>query len=314
LPVAAVALTVGLAATQPVHVRADGTTVTVRSSARTVRDVLAASRIPVHQQDLVTPAPDTRVWSGIQITVVRPVPVVLTVGGQRRVRRVPAETVGGALAALGVNLRPLDKVYPDPRTALGPGLRITVERRERRTWKEYRPIPFTSQAVNDPSLFKGNVLIRSAGRPGTRERTVQALYADGRSVAVTALPWTVAAAAAPQVIAVGTRAMIASRGAFAGREYLTLEATAYYPGPNNFGGGVGSRTATGMVAQRGVVAVDPSLIPLGTRLYIEGYGYAIAGDTGGAIQGRRIDLCYNTYDEAMRFGRQQVKVYILGDH
>ena len=93
-----------------------------------------------------------------------------------------------------------------------------------------------------------------------------------------------------------------------------FEATAYYPGPRNFGGGVGPRTATGMIAGRGVVAVDPSVIPLGTHLYIEGYGYAVAGDTGGNIRGRRIDLCYNTYDEAISFGRQPVKVFILDPH
>lgn len=314
LPLAAVALTLGLPATQAVHVRADGRTLTFQSSAQTVRDVLAASKIPVHRDDVVTPALDTRVWSGIQISVVRPVPVVVTAGGQRLVRQVPAETVAGALAALGVHLGPLDKVYPDPHAALGPGLRITIERRESRTWKEYGSIPFTSRVVNDGSLFKGNTVVRSVGRPGMKERTIRALYADGHAVGVTALAWNVAEAPMPRVIAVGTRAMIASRGAFAGREYLTLEATAYYPGPNNFGGAVGPRTATGMLAQRGIVAVDPSLIPLGTRLYIEGYGYAVAGDTGGAIQGRRIDLCYNTYDEAMRFGRQQVRVYILSDH
>jgi 3D (Asp-Asp-Asp) domain-containing protein len=98
-----------------------------------------------------------------------------------------------------------------------------------------------------------------------------------------------------------------------GREYLVVEATAYYPGPNNYGGGVGSRTAIGMVAQRGIIAVDPSVIPLGTKLFIDGYGYGVAGDTGGAIQGLRVDLCYNTYDEAMRYGRQRgIKVYLLG--
>ena len=69
-----------------------------------------------------------------------------------------------------------------------------------------------------------------------------------------------------------------------------------------------------MIAGRGVVAVDPSVIPLGTHLYVEGYGYAVAGDTGGNIRGRRVDLCYNTYDEAIRFGRQQVRVFILDSH
>ncbi|WP_298593197.1 3D domain-containing protein [uncultured Mitsuokella sp.] len=86
-----------------------------------------------------------------------------------------------------------------------------------------------------------------------------------------------------------------------------MEATAYLP---NDGGGSGV-TASGMMAQRGVVAVDTDVIPLGTRLYIPGYGEAIAGDTGGAISGNRIDLCMEDYGEAIQFGRRDVTVYVL---
>lgn len=71
------------------------------------------------------------------------------------------------------------------------------------------------------------------------------------------------------------------------------------------------RTATGMPARYGVVAVDPRIIPLGTHLFIEGYGTAIAADTGGAIVGHRIDLCMDSYERAMSWGRQPVKVYVL---
>jgi len=72
-----------------------------------------------------------------------------------------------------------------------------------------------------------------------------------------------------------------------------------------------------MMAQRGVVAVDPKVIPLGTKLYIESpdgsyvYGCAVAGDTGGAIKGNRIDLFMDTYSECMQFGRRTMNVYIL---
>jgi 3D (Asp-Asp-Asp) domain-containing protein len=73
------------------------------------------------------------------------------------------------------------------------------------------------------------------------------------------------------------------------------------------------RTATGMPARYGVVAVDPRVIPLGSRLYIQGYGTAIAADTGGAIRGNRIDLCMDSYRSAIDFGRQPVKVYVLAE-
>jgi 3D (Asp-Asp-Asp) domain-containing protein len=91
-----------------------------------------------------------------------------------------------------------------------------------------------------------------------------------------------------------------------------MEATAYYPGPESCGiYARNGRTYTGKKAGFGTVAVDKRVIPLGTKLYIEGYGYAEATDIGGAIKGNRIDLCFETYREAEMFGRRKVKVYIL---
>lgn len=90
---------------------------------------------------------------------------------------------------------------------------------------------------------------------------------------------------------------------------LSMEASAYLPGDGN-GAGI---TATGIRATYGVAAVDPSIIPLGTRLYIPGYGEAIAADTGGAIRGYMIDLCMESYSEAMQFGRRNVTVYVLNN-
>ena len=98
-----------------------------------------------------------------------------------------------------------------------------------------------------------------------------------------------------------------SRGMARYSDAYIMEASAYLP---TDGGGAGI-TASGMVAQYGVVAVDPDVIPLGTRLYIPGYGEAIAADTGGAIIGNKIDLCMESYSEAMQFGRRDVTVYVL---
>jgi 3D (Asp-Asp-Asp) domain-containing protein len=86
-----------------------------------------------------------------------------------------------------------------------------------------------------------------------------------------------------------------------------MMATAYTPWCT----GCSGRTALGYQAGYGIVAVDPRVIPLGSRLYIPGYGEAIAGDTGGSIKGSRIDLGFNRYRDARQFGRREITVYLL---
>ena len=93
---------------------------------------------------------------------------------------------------------------------------------------------------------------------------------------------------------------------------LTGSGTAYYAP-------AGALTATGRLARYGVVAVDPDIIPYGSILYIVSndgqvvYGYAVAGDTGGALWAGTaiVDLYYNTYDECCQFGRRDVTIYVL---
>lgn len=91
---------------------------------------------------------------------------------------------------------------------------------------------------------------------------------------------------------------------------IEMEATAYYPG-FICNGKWGYITAMGYDAGPGRVAVDPKVIKLGSRLFVKGYGYCVAVDTGGAIKGNRIDLCYETREECIQFGRRQVVVYVL---
>ena len=98
-----------------------------------------------------------------------------------------------------------------------------------------------------------------------------------------------------------------SYGAINYSDVMSMEATAYLP-TDGSGAGI---TATGIRATYGVVAVDPRVIPLGTKVYIPGYGVALAADTGGAIKGYKIDLCMESYGECMRFGRRNVTVYVL---
>lgn len=98
-----------------------------------------------------------------------------------------------------------------------------------------------------------------------------------------------------------------SQGLVEYTQVMGMEATAYLPTDGSAEG----LTAMGIPATYGIVAVDPDIIPLGSRVYIPGYGEALAADTGGAIYGYRIDLCMEDYYEAMDFGRQTVTVFVL---
>lgn len=93
---------------------------------------------------------------------------------------------------------------------------------------------------------------------------------------------------------------------------LIMEATAYSSDPaDTLGGGIMTATGQNLLENPMAVAVDPTVIPLGTRLYVEGYGEAIASDTGGAIKGNIIDVHFSTYAQCIAWGRRTVNVTIL---
>jgi len=88
---------------------------------------------------------------------------------------------------------------------------------------------------------------------------------------------------------------------------MVMNASAY----SAYDDGNGQYTRGGNFLHKGIIAVDPNVIPLGTRVYVSGYGYAIADDIGGSIKGNRIDLAFDSHSEALQFGRQNVTLYIL---
>lgn len=94
------------------------------------------------------------------------------------------------------------------------------------------------------------------------------------------------------------------------KKVMDMTATAYAPGPHD-NGKWGNLTYTGGAVKHGIVAVDPTVIPMGTKLWVEGYGYALADDQGSAIKGMRIDLAFDTLPEAYQYGIKNVKVYVL---
>ncbi len=275
---------------------------------RTVRDVLAETGTRLQADDEVAPAPDVRVVEGMSIVVHRAVPVTIQVDG--KVVRVAsaAPTVGDLLRRRGVVIGGADKVFPARTSPVWTGSRIRVVRIQHKLITEQLTIPYQVRSAQDPTTPRGIVRVREPGRQGLRERIIEVTLADGKAVRRDQVGQRVVRTPLDRVISIGTQVLVASRGEFAGKELLEMVATAYSPFCCR---GVDDITAIGVRAGYGVVAVDPAIIPLGSRLYIEGYGYALAGDTGRAIKGLRIDLGFETKREALRFGRRPVRVYVI---
>jgi len=156
----------------------------------------------------------------------------------------------------------------------------------------------------------GGLVKAQDGREGTIKRVFRITYKDGKPVDKELLKEE-RSNPEPTLFLMSRRGFNTSRGAFHRGKVLTMSATAYDPSPATIGPGATGRTRMGYRATYGHVAVDPRVIRLGSLVYVEGYGLAIASDTGGAIKGKKIDLCYDSRSTAMRFGRKKVRVHVL---
>lgn len=177
-----------------------------------------------------------------------------------------------------------------------------------------KEIPYTTITEQSDSLTKGTTKVAQEGENGVSKVTEVTKYVNGE-VADVSVTEEVISEPVDEIIIEGTKEVPTIPGidTVEYSKVLTMNATAYCPCAKCCGSYANGYTANGMKAGYGVVAVDTKVIPLGTKLYVEGYGYCIAADTGGAIKGNRIDLCYGSHQAALNsgFGHKNVKVYVL---
>lgn len=276
---------------------------------RTVAAALAEAGVLLGPGDQVTPAPGTELGRTAVIQVVPAHTVLVRADGQIHSVRTTARRVSDVLAAAGVAVGPDDRVEPGLAAPVGEGTVVRVVRVRHELATREEEVPFETIRREDPNLEIGQTRLLQAGLTGRKAITERRTYEDGALVATQVVEEKLVEPPMPQIVAFGTVGVVARGGqVYRYRQRLTMVATGYSPGdgqtPDQY-------TATGALARRGVVAVDPRVIPLGTRLYIEGYGPAVAADTGGAIKGNRIDLCFDTPQEAWAYGVKEVTVYIL---
>ncbi|WP_035106389.1 ubiquitin-like domain-containing protein [Desulfovirgula thermocuniculi] len=292
-------------ATKEVTLAADGREVTLKTKARSVADLLRAQRIDLGPQDRVDPPPETPLAGGMRVEVRRAVPVNLAVDGEVKSVLVAAGTVREALVAVGVALGEKDLVYPAADEALRPGMDIRVVRVREEVKEVEVSLPYDTRRILDGELLVGQQKVVQEGRPGKARQRWLLTYHDGQEVSRVMQDSQVLEAPVERVVRVGTQNQV-SRGGQVIRFSRVVDAVA-----TAYSYSTGSVTATGAPARYGVVAVDPAVIPLGTRLYIDGYGYATALDVGSHIRGNRIDVFLESEEAARRWGVRRVRVYVL---
>ncbi|WP_051514764.1 ubiquitin-like domain-containing protein [Fervidicella metallireducens] len=312
--IAVAAATIILAATttmeKRISISVDGNTINMATYKSTVKEVLSSANIKVGSKDKILPGLDSRVKSGMEVFIRRAVPVTVRVDGKELKIYTAEDTVKNMLNQEGIVLNEKDRVSEGLKEPITENMKIVVVRVEEKTITSTEKIAYKIFKKSDSRLEKGTTKILQDGQDGEKLVTMKVVYEDGKEVSKIKIGEAIKKSPINKIVAVGTISWFtpARGGRVPYTRKLTMKATSYTanykctgkrPGDKGF-----ARTATGAIAKRNpsgwsTVAVDPRVIPLGTKLYVVGYGFAIAQDTGGAVKGNIIDL----YFEHMKWER-----------
>lgn len=310
---------------QPAHIKVhravpftlheNGRTGMMYTTAPTVGEALRRAGLTLYLADGVRPSLGERISKGMVVTVDRSVPATVQLDGRTLRTRTHRERVDEVLADLGVVLTGQDYTTPTLEAPLRDGVTIRVVRITERFLIEQEPIPFEAVWQPDPELEIDDEHLMQEGAPGILQRRVRVRYEDDHEVGRTVENEYVAVPPTTKIMGYGTQVVVRTLDTPSGPvEYwrvIRMLASSYSAGT----AGVSEtspwygRTATGMKMGHGIVAVDPRVISLRSDVYVPGYGVGVAGDTGGAVKGRRIDLGYD--DGNLVLWYRWVDVYLL---
>lgn len=300
------------------------TELTTRQS--TVSEFLAENNVELGEFDKLSMLMDDELYDEARLVIRKGRKFTLNIDGNIEIITTTKKTVREAFEEAGVYVSDSDRVEPSPDSNIEQDMNVSVFRVLNETITVDTEIPFQSREVSDSNLAKGTTKVKVRGANGLKRTTYSITTENGVEIKREVVSETTLRKPTTRVISVGTKAKTAKKSSSATAKTvttnagqtlsyskkLTVSATAYTAAS-------GKKTASGRVAQYGVIAVDPNVIPLGTKLYVEStddgkswqYGYCIAGDTGGAVKGNKIDLFFNSKSECLQFGRRSAIVYVL---
>ncbi len=311
-----------------VRINDNGQFIDVKTMVGTVGDVLEQNDVAVTSDDYINVALDEKLQTETlnEINIKRAVPVKIIADGSETILMTYRDTVGETLESSPVKPSGLDRLANvSTEDKITKDMTIEITRVQELYVTESESVPFETVKKENNRLNSGTERTVKQGVEGELQKQYKVVTEDGKEVLKELVMETLLSSPISAIVEFGTVLNhTTSRGdVLRYGEVLSMRATAYTasfkdtgksPGDPGFG-----ITRTGIRAKKGVIAVDPRVIPLGTRVYVEvagstpDYGYAIAADTGGAIKGDLIDLYYDTQDFVDRWGVKKVKVYILLD-
>lgn len=300
----------------PIEVNDNGALTTFYTTAPTLGEALRQAGLVVYLGDSVTPDLGTPVAPGWQVYIRRSRAATINVDGKTIRTRTLGDTVASLITQEGIELAGKDYTVPAATEAVRDGMNVQVMRVKEDFVTESEAVPFETSWQPDPSLEIDDHQVTQAGVEGTKKRTIRISYENGREVSRSIEKEWIEAAPVTKIINYGTKIVhrdltLPDGSTTTYWRKIRVLATSYTAATSGkarthpeFG-----ITALGWQAGLGIVAVDPKVINLRSKIYVPGYGLATAGDTGGRIKGRRIDLGYDESDLVLWF--KWVDIYLL---
>jgi uncharacterized protein YabE (DUF348 family) len=299
----------------PITVNDGGVPYTIYTNAPTIGEALADAEMTLYLGDRVEPALGAPVSSGQRVFISRSKSVMVNADGHRLRTRTRGETVGDALVDLGVFAVGSDRVTPSLESRLVDHMEIAVTRVRESILVEREVIPYDFIMVPDDGLEIDHQRLARQGQDGEFRTRYRLVEEDGVEVVREMTDAWVAAEPVTRVTAYGrqliSRPLETPDGAVSYWRKIRMYATSYSPARSGTPKSAPwyGRTRLGLNLRKGIVAVDTSVIPLRSRVYVPGYGIAIAGDTGGGVRGKWIDLGFEDHD--YESWHRWVDVYVL---
>lgn len=289
-----------------VIVEADGQTKELRTNAGSPLQILQEAGVVLEPGDgWQLQGPNKSVQDGSVIKVVRGVPFTVIRGEEAKEYKSAKATVGAALKDIGISYKK-ERVYPDVDEPLQAQMNIYVLSRGEELRFSEASVDIPVKYEEDHSMDFGTESVAQPGKPGRQTIVSKRVKGSDGKHSVQELTRRVTQHPETKIIRKGmAMAVYTPEGYKRYSKKLTMRSTAYVA--------TGNPTAIGIMPYEGIVAVDPRVIPYYTKMYIPGYGIAMAGDTGGDIVGNRIDVFLNNYHRAIQWGRRDVDVYILAE-